>query len=178
MNPRPLLSTLLIGLALSVAPSALADGWVHTGDGVRVKSIGFISVNVYSIGHDINGKPEKSKQAVIDAAMDKKFTLTMLREVPQEKIRNALSDAFKMNGYGGDGRTGQFIAVLNDKGPDLAKGAHISINYNAGSKTTSIAVDGGGKASIAGEDFMKGVWKIWFGKIDQPALGDQLLAKL
>ena len=27
-------------------------------------------------------------------------------------------------------------------------------------------------------DFMQAVWSIWFGKIDQPKLGDQLISKL
>ena len=52
------------------------------------------------------------------------------------------------------------------------------ITYNAGSKATTIWVQNGGSVTLAGQDFMKAVWSIWFGKIDQPAMGDQLIAKL
>jgi hypothetical protein len=32
-----------------------------------------------------------------------------------------------------------------------------------------------GSATVPGEEFMKATWSIWFGKIDQPNLGDSLL---
>jgi hypothetical protein len=39
-------------------------------------------------------------------------------------------------------------------------------------------VQGQGAASVDGVDFMKAVWSIWFGKIDQPSLGDQLISRI
>jgi hypothetical protein len=32
--------------------------------------------------------------------------------------------------------------------------------------------------TVDGVDFMKAVWSIWLGKIDQPKLGDQLISQL
>jgi hypothetical protein len=39
-------------------------------------------------------------------------------------------------------------------------------------------VKDGTSATVAGQDFMKAVWSIWFGKIDQPSMGDQLISLL
>lgn len=39
-------------------------------------------------------------------------------------------------------------------------------------------IQGMGSATIGGVDFMKAVWSLWFGKIDQPRLGDDLMSKM
>ena len=35
-----------------------------------------------------------------------------------------------------------------------------------------------GSAMVEGVDFMRATWSIWFGKIDQAKLGDQLISKI
>ena len=58
----------------------------------------------------------------------------------------------------------------------------VVISYNATTKKVTIWVQSAGpkgtSATIGGVDFMKAVWSIWLGKIDQPSMGDQLIAKL
>jgi hypothetical protein len=178
MNRRSLLFTLVLGLFLTLASSrALADGMVHTGDAVRTKSVGPFTAKVYAIRHDMKEKPPtKSKQAVIEAAMDKKFTCVMLRDVDSKKIQNALRDAFKMNGFGDGARIEQFVGAFNKE--EVKEKSSWVISYNAGAKTTTIWVKDGSSANVVGEDFMKAVWSIWFGKIDQPSMGDQLISLL
>jgi Chalcone isomerase-like len=179
---------LLFFLALASALSALAlfsprafaldpsaDGWFHTGDGIRVKHI-LVDFNVYAIGHDMKALPDtKSKQAVIDLDVDKRFTWRMLRDVEHEKIQKALQEAFAMNGYTDGSKTGPFIGAFSG---DLTKGQTVTIAYNSAAKTVSVSVQGGGSATLSGVDFMKGVWSIWLGKIDQPGLGDALIRNL
>jgi hypothetical protein len=152
-----------------------ADGWFHTGDGVRVKKIIF-NFDVYAISHEMKElPPTKSKQAVIDMDTDKRFTWRMLRDVDHEKIQNALTEAFSMNGYSNGAKIGPFIGAFSG---DLKKGQSVSIAYSAATKTVSVSVQGGGSASVAGVDFMRAVWSIWFAKIDQPSLGDALIRNL
>ena len=152
------------------------DGWYNTGSGIRTKSIAFVSVKVYAIRHDAKQLPaKKSKRAMIDLDADKKFTWRMLRDVDAEKIQNALKEAFQMNGYGDSAKVGQFLGALNK---ELKEGTYVTISYNAANKTTSISVSGGGSATIGGADFMKATWSIWFGKIDQPALGDAMISNM
>ena len=152
-----------------------ADGWFHTGDGVRVKKVVF-NFDVYAISHMMKDLPaEKSKQAVIDMDTDKRFTWRMLRDVEHEKIQSALTEAFAMNGYSDQSKIGPFVAAFSG---DLTKGQTVTISYSSTAKTVSISVQGGGSATLSGIDFMKGVWSIWFGKIDQPALSDALIRSM
>jgi hypothetical protein len=149
------------------------DGFFHTGDAVRVKKIAFVKIKVYSIEHAMKDLPAaKSKQAVIDADVDKRFSWKMLRTVEAEKIRNALREAYELNGYSDAGKIAAFTNALSAK--ELKEGDAVTIRYDAARKTTTISGPGG-SASVSGEDFMKATWRIWFGKIDQPDLGDRLI---
>ncbi len=175
---RPALFLLLfVSLFVSIAPSALADGWIHTGDAVRTKSVGPFTAKVYAIRHDMKDRPAtKSKQAVIDADTDKKFTWRMLRDVDSSKIQKALREAFAMNGFNDAGRIGTFVGAFNKD--EVKENSAVVISYTSANKTTTIWVQNGGSASVAGDDFMKAVWSIWLGKIDQPSMGDQLISLL
>ena len=105
---------------------------------------------------------------------EKRFVLTMLRDVDRETIVKALRDAYAMNDYRDAAKIGRFVAAF--KG-DLMAGAEVTIDYDPRAKTTTIAV-GGETATVGGIDFMKATWRIWLGKIDQPRLGDELIARL
>ena len=181
MKPRiALFFSMIVALFVTLGVherSASADGMVHTGDAVRTKSVGPFTAKVYAIRHDMKEKPpSKSKQAVIDADVDKKFTWKMLRDVDSPKIKKALEDALHMNGFNDGGKIGQFVGAFNKD--EVKENSAVVISYNAANKTTTIWVQNGGSASIAGADFMKAVWSIWFGKIDQPSMGDQLISLL
>lgn len=172
----------LVGLILTIAPAAFAEGWIHTGDSLRTKTVGIFSVKVYAISHDMKERPrEKSKPAVIEADVDKQFTWYMQRDVPTDKIKTALRDAFALNAYRDNAKIEQFVAAFGTgEVVEWKRGqpASVTISYSAATKSVSINVPGHGSAKIDGVDFMKGVWSIWFGRIDQPSMGDQLLARL
>lgn len=168
----------LVALLAAAAPLRAAD-WMLTGTGVRVKTIAFIDIDVYEISHFMKQAPaSRSKQAVIDADVPKKFVWRMMRDVDREKIHDALTSAFAMNGYKDQAKInallGAFKAELKE---GLKEGSQITIQYDPEKKSTTALV-GGSSASVAGVDFMKAVWSIWFGKIDQPKLGDQLIGRL
>ena len=173
-----ILFTLALAMVLFVAGHANAgDGFTHTGSAMRVKKIAFISIKVYSIRHDMKERPpQKSKQAVIAMETDKKFTWKMMRDVPSEKIQAALREAFQMNGYGDGGKINMFVNAFNQK--EVKEHSAVQIRYNAQAKATTIWVQNGTTVTIPGADFMHAVWKIWFGRIDPPSIGDQLISKL
>jgi hypothetical protein len=173
-----IMRTLVALVALGMfATSAAAlerdrDGYFHTGDGVRVKKVAFIHVKVYAIDHYMKDLPaQKSKQAVIDANVDKRFSWKMLRSVDAEKIKNALREAYAKNGYSDAGKINPFVDAITK---ELKEGDAVTIKYDAAKKATTITSPAG-SATIPGEDFMKATWSIWFGKIDQKDLGDELL---
>ena len=114
MKLRSLLFALVLALFFTAAPRAFADPMIYTGDAVRTKSVGPFTAKVYSIRHDMKEKPAtKSKQAVIDADVNKVFTCVMKRDVDSVKIQKALRDAFALNGYGDAGKINQFVAAFN-----------------------------------------------------------------
>jgi chalcone isomerase-like protein len=166
----------LCAVALFALPAAALerdlDGYYHTGEGVRVKKVAFINVKVYAIDHYMKElPPAKSKQAVIDADVDKRFSWKMLRTVESEKIKDALREAFAKNGYGDGAKITSFVGSF---GKELKEGDQVTINYDSAMKTTTVTTPAG-SATVEGEDFMKATWSIWFGKIDQPNLSDSLL---
>jgi hypothetical protein len=165
----------LAAAVLSVT-SLLADDWKLTGSGTRVKTIAFIDIKVYDISHYMKELPAtKSKQAVIDMDTGKKFVWTFKRDVPQEKVVNASKEAFAMNGYTDAAKIATYVSAFTG---ELKEGTHVTITYDPGPKNVTIKVENGGTQTIDGVDFMKAVWSVWFGKIDQPKLGDQLISKL
>lgn len=175
-----LLAVVAMLLAFVATPaSALEpgrDGYYNTGTGVRTKSVAFITAQVYAISHDMKGPlPPKNKEAVIKADVDKRFSWRMMRDVDAEKIQKALREAFSMNGYSDRAKIDAFVGAFKN---ELKEKQGVSISYNAANKSVSVWVQGGGSATIQGEDFMKAVWSIWLGKIDQPSLGDALISRL
>ncbi len=173
---RTLLALVALGL-FAVPASALErdrDGFYHTGEGVRVKKIAFINIKVYAIDHYMKDlPPAKSKQAVIDADVDKKFSWKMLRTVDADKIKNALREAYAKNGYNDSAKIASFVDSI---AKELKQGDNVTIKYDAAKKATTITSPAG-SATVAGEEFMKATWKIWFGNIDQKGLGDELLER-
>ena len=168
----------LVLLTLSVTSFALEakDGWYHTGDSVRKKTVVIVSVKVYAIGHDMRCLPSaKTKQAVIDADCDKRFTLRMLMGVDQSKIVNALREAYALNGYTDAAKINAAMAAFT---VELTNNAYITITYDSVNKKTTFYEQNGGTAVVPGVDFMKGTWSIWLGKIDPPSVGDELIANL
>ena len=154
-----------------------ANGWYQTGSGVRTKSIAFINVKVYAISHEMKELPTaNTKQAVIDADVDKRFTWQTLRDLPCEKIQAAMRDAFAMNGYGDQAKIGRYLGACNKA--ELPEKTGLSISYNSTTKKTTIWIAGAGSATIDGVDFMKAVWSCWFGVMDQPALANALISRL
>src|SRR5262245_45720087 len=105
-------------LSLTLASPATAlererDGFFHTGEAVRVKKVAFVKVKVYAIDHYMKALPAaKSKQAVIDAKVDKKLAWKMLRSVESDKLRHALREAYALNGYGDTAKIDTFVQAL------------------------------------------------------------------
>ncbi|KYF70382.1 hypothetical protein BE11_29360 [Sorangium cellulosum] len=161
---------------LAVASLFALPDYTLTGTGVRSRTVGVAKIEVYRISHYMDQLPQtRSRQAVIDMDTGKKFVWTMLRDVDRASIVKALRDAYAMNDYTDTAKIGRFVAAFED---DLKAGSEVTIEYDARAKTTTVTVPGGGTATVGGLDFMKATWRIWFGKIDQPQLADELIARL
>ena len=174
---KKMISSIVFGISLLVLGmeiSAQAVNFTTTGSGIRVKKIAFVSVNVYAITHQMKDVPATRTAAeFISAETDKKLILKMKRDVDSAKIVTAINEAYALNGYSNKANQDSFSSVLTG---DLKENDTITISYNATSK--SVTCNYAGKtSSVAGSDFMKATWSIWFGKIDQPALTTALVGK-
>jgi hypothetical protein len=131
-------------------------------------------VKVYAIEHFMKELPaQKSKEAVIAAKVDKRLAWKMLRSVDGQKMQHALREAYAMNGYGDAAKIDAFMKPLAG---ELKEAQTVVISYDAarGSTTMTSPLS---TVTVTGDDFMKATWSIWFGKIDQPGLGDSLIAR-
>ncbi len=183
MLMRNFVSISLGSLALMVAavpahaqPKPDSQGFYKTGEGVRKKKVAIVNVDVYRIAHYMKElPPQPTKAAVANMNTEKKLVWTMLRDVDNAKIVSTLRDAYALNGYPDKAKVERFISAFN---AELKKGANVTIHYQPSTTRTTVTVGGGGTATVEGADFMRGTWAIWFGKIDQPSLGDDLISAI
>jgi len=141
-----------------------------------VKHVGPFTAKVYAISHFMRDLPaQRSKQAVIAMDTDKAFSWRLLRDLEAKQIRDALSEAFAKNGYTDRAKIGTFLGAFTKP---ITEGKNVTITYATAAKTTTLAVQGDGTATVPGFDFMQATWSIWFGNIDQPELGDALIRRI
>jgi hypothetical protein len=165
-----------------LSPSAFAaasttEGMIFTGEAVRVKSAGAVSVNIYSMRHYIKEKPAtKSRQAIIDADVDKMAMLKMLRTIEAPKIKKGSQDAFELNGFKDTARIDRYLGAL--AADTLKENSVYVVRYDSTTKSVTLSVENGSSVTIEGADFMRAVWSTWFGKNEQVSLGDDLISKL
>jgi hypothetical protein len=166
---------------LMTSPGALAiergaDGYFHTGDGIRIKTIVFLKIKIYAIGHDMRDLPAiKSKQAVIDAEVDKRLSWKMLRDADGERLQGILREAFSKNSYSDASKIEPFLAAFRG---GLKEGDRVVITYSAASKMTTVEVAGVEPVHLSGTEAMRATWSIWFGKSDDPELADALISRI
>ncbi|WP_437588928.1 chalcone isomerase family protein [Sorangium sp. So ce1000] len=172
----PALLAAFAAIFLAVGSLFALPDYTLTGTGVRVRTIGVVNIDVYRISHYMEHLPAtRSREAVIDMDTGKKFVWTMLRDVDRASIVKALREAYALNRYTDTAKIERFVAAF--KG-DLKAGAEVTIEYDPRAKATTVTAAGGEKATVGGVDFMKATWRIWLGKIDQPRLSDELIARL
>jgi hypothetical protein len=130
------------------------------GVGLRTKWF----FNVYTLGA-YQKKAVQHPGHLIRSNEPKLLWIRMLRGIGGEKMREAIDEGVEKNTpeekqAALKERVEQFKAAFPEK---LRKGLDIGIAYLPGSGTT-IKVGGETKARIAGADFMRALWAIWFGK--------------
>ncbi|MCA9446610.1 MAG: chalcone isomerase family protein [Candidatus Omnitrophica bacterium] len=177
---RPLF---LIGIAfLILAPSAEAltlpkstDGFYRTGNGIRYKKVLLIDVQVYHATHEMKMIPNPpTRRNIILADVDKRTTITMLRDVDIEDILEGIRAGYAMNDYTDETVLQKFLAPLTE---DLAEGETFRISYDAETQTTSLLTRRG-KSVIPGKEFMHATWATWFQNHERPELTDELMKNL
>lgn len=199
---RPLLALAFTGLvgSLTASPDALAferprTGWYLTGSTPRSitpapsgssAAASAKPLKDYTITHEMKALPAaKTRRGVIDADVDKRFTLHAHRDIPCTELKAALRAGFARNATtitpSANAKLQPFVDVC--VGTLKAKST-VVIAYNATTKTTLVWMKTGASASAPatatapGLDFMKAVWSVWLGNVEPPRTADSLVARL
>lgn len=150
-------------------------GMVRTGEGIKVMRVGSLELHLYFLRHEMRRLPPvRSRDAFIDADVDKRFVLRMLRDADGDLLREAFRDALLKSGWDDAARLRVFLSAVRER---LKAGAYVSITYDATRKVTTLAFDDTPGASVEGYAFMRAVWGMWLGKDEAPALADALTGK-
>ena len=175
---RAAVSATALLACLLVAPSSQAvepsrGGWYLTGSATKVTA----SVKDYTLLHEMKALPAvKTKRGVIDADVDKRFSWRLHRDLSCATLKAALRDGFRRNAYTTSATITTFVNACS--GTTLKARSTVVIRYVAATKTTTLSVSGMGTTSVVGVDFMRAVWSLWLGNVDQPRLGEALVARL
>jgi hypothetical protein len=160
---------------LLLCGAAHAQELTKTGEGIRQKSVAFLTFDVYKVAHYVATIPaaEDVKAALIASTGDKKFELEFLRDVEADKIKDSLTGAYENCDYKNKEKIKEMLGVFKS---DFKKGDKVTIAYSAG-KTTFTS----GESTLVaeGDEIMQATWCIWLGKgiTDQKKLKDELVKK-
>ena len=179
------IATLVLAALLSLAAVAAEVGGVKLDDKTRIDAGGpelvlngagirtrFV-VKVYVAGLYLAEKKAAAADAIAVGG-PKRVSITMLRDVGAQQFNEALVDGFRANNTAADverlkGALDELSAIMNALG-EAKKGSVIALDFVPGTGTR-VQVDGAPKGKpIAGEDFYRGLLRIWLG--DKPVDAD------
>ena len=179
------IATLVLAALLPLAAVAAEVGGVKLDDKARIDAGGpelvlngagirtrFV-VKVYVAGLYLAEKKAAAADAIALAG-PKRVSITMLRDVGAQQFNEALVDGFRANNTAADverlkGALDELSAIMNALG-EAKKGSVIALDFAPGTGTR-VLVDGAPKGKpIAGEDFYRGLLRIWLG--DKPVDAD------
>jgi hypothetical protein len=121
----------------------------------------------------------KTRRGVIDADVDKRFTLHTHRDIPCTELKASLRGGFARNGYSATAKIQPFVDVCTGT---LKAKSTVVIAYTAATKTTRVWMKTGANASatttVPGLDFMRATWSVWLGNVEAPRPAESLVARL
>ncbi len=148
------------------------------GAGLRYKKIAFIKPNVY-VGEffvDAPAKVQKTAAAVLGSLDGEKtlaMRMTFVRNVDGEKISNGFKEALEENKVKLDaGPVKAFLEAVKSGGEAKDKKTLIVVGEKLGAKEVVTYENAAGKAVSVegGPGFVKEIFSMWFGKIDDSGL--------
>lgn len=141
------------------------------GAGLRTKFF----VKVYAGGLYL-AEPSSDARAIVAADAPKRVRMVFLRDVDAKKIMETYREGFENNSAGPE--LPSLLQKLERIAPalsDMKKGGEMLVTYVPGQGTT-VAVAGGGSATVEGKDFADAMFRNWLGP--KPADGGLLEAFL
>lgn len=128
------------------------------GAGIRKKFV----FKVYAGGLYL-AEPASDVKAIVAADRPKRVRMVFLRDVDKGKILGAFREGFEKNSAGPG--LASLLARLERIAPalsDMRRGGELFVTYVPGEGTT-VAVAGGGSATVEGKDFADAMFLNWLG---------------
>jgi hypothetical protein len=144
--------------------------WTTRGSSPRI-----VGNELYTVRHEMRHLPgQRTRQAFIDAAVDKRFVLHMLCDIDGDRARENLRDALFRNGCIDPSRVRAFLGALDRT---LRAGSYVVVAYDAALAETTLKVENGRSVTVAGADFMRAVWATWLGPFASSQLAQSLVGR-
>jgi len=132
-------------------------GLLKNGEGIRKK----LMFQVYKASLWVE-KQSHDPRTVISSEAPKSIRLEMLRDVPGEKISEAITEGFNSNSKSQMSALSGRLQRLNSKFPSMKQGDTVQLTYTPG-KGTAVSVQGEVKETIEGKDFADALFSVWLG---------------
>jgi ubiquinone/menaquinone biosynthesis C-methylase UbiE len=134
------------------SPQADGDGYWRTGEAEPHRG-------VLRLEHDVRAFPlDRSPQAVVELAADKRMTLRFLADLDAGRLRDGLRKRYAKRGHRDAEAVERFLSILS--GP-IARGESLVIAFDPESTSTRLTLRGDSTV-VGGSEFMKATWRLWF----------------
>ncbi len=109
-----------------------------------------------AVSHEIAEVPKQHTPAALVAAdVDKELLIVAIQRVPCSELRARVKSGFVRRGV--PEAEGTQLSLACDR-VDLPPGSRAMVRYDATTKTTTFAMSGGGRRTLAGAATMRAVW--------------------
>lgn len=140
-----------------------AQEWKVTGAttvSVNIPIIG--DLKIYDCRHEMKKWPSAQWPAAILAQdVDKRIVWTVLRESPKMRVAQGLKLRLSDNDFRDDPRIEEMLTAFPDPIP---AGDQVLFEYRAQDDTTLISCGSRPAVKVAGKDFMRALWGMYFGR--------------
>ena len=158
-------SAQLAGVTLPDSVSVSGKTLKLNGIGLRTK----LFFKIYVAGLYLETPTHDDTQAVTSEETKKVLMHFLYKKVTSKQLVEAWEDGFKDNSPAEIGKLKTEIAQFESWMTDVAAGDEMAFTYVPGIGTT-VEVGGKGKGTIAGQDFMRVLFRVWLGV--HPPTGD------
>ena len=177
---RVALAPLLLGLvavahlrAATLAGVELPDTVTVDGKTLVLNGLGLRQATVLRVKAYVGGLylEERTSDAgtVLNSHQPKRVTMKFLRNIDRHRLASGWADELrKVGGETPENRIADFTALI----PDVRKGDTMSFTWRPGTGI-EVALNGKPRGSVAGDDFARTLFAVWFG----PHPGDENLKR-
>ena len=157
--------------ARTLAGVELPDTVTVDGTTLRLNGIGLRAATALRVKAYVGGlyleQPSSDGATVIDSHQPKRVTMKFLRDIDRQRLTSGWAESLRKVG-GKEPSIAEFTSLI----PDVKTGDTMSFTWRPG-VGLEVAKDGKVRGAVAGDDFARALFTVWFG----PEPGDEELKR-